>query len=131
MQDRRSYFPLPLREKVLTECLRNAGGMQGCLVSPEPSPLAGEGSDWHMRKSGRKTAERHDDASPPQGNSNRGTRKVRIYSSAAVSLGAAIMASATRPAFERIARSMASPIAGLSLRKLLAVSRPWPMRWPA
>src|SRR5260221_9352223 len=79
MQDRRSYFPLPLREKVLTECLRNAGGMQGCLVSPEPSPLAGEGSDWHMRKSGRKTAERHDDASPPQGTSNRGLGRKDLF----------------------------------------------------
>ena len=37
--------------------------------------------------------------------------------------------SAMRPAFCRIAASIFPAISGLALRKVLAFSRPWPMRW--
>ena len=43
--------------------------------------------------------------------------------------GPARICSAMRPAFWRIAASILAAMSGLLLRKLLAFSRPWPMRW--
>ena len=41
-----------------------------------------------------------------------------------------IMAPATKPALARIFCSISPATCGFSLRKALAFSRPWPMRWP-
>src|SRR5690349_20620968 len=86
-----------------------------------PASLQNAGGMQVIRAPKRKRAPEH---CPGALASDQGT-----YSSAAASvLGAEIMASATRPALPRIARSIASATAGLSLRKDLAFSRPWPMR---
>jgi len=127
----------PTRPPSVTRGLRSAG--PSCFVLTqqrlEENGLPSPARDRERQRRSGDLANLLGCSESREGYFRRGPRRAAYPSSTASSSSSSRVSSparifsAIRPAFWRIATSILPAMSGLPLRKVLAFSRPWPMRW--